>query len=54
VIAGPAADGAILGLVWRAGHRLTSFIHDQVDVEAPADEAVKDRVATNAHFQSHD
>jgi hypothetical protein len=34
---GPAAGGAILGLwrVWRAGHRVVDFVHDQVVVESP-------------------
>jgi hypothetical protein len=42
-----AADGAILALwnVWRAGYRLVDFVHDQVVVESPADDKVKDRVA---------
>jgi hypothetical protein len=47
VFQGAAADGAILGLwlVWRAGHRLVDFVHDQVVVEAPADEQVPQRIA---------
>jgi hypothetical protein len=40
-----AADGAILGLwrVWRAGYRVVNFVHDEVVVEIPADEAVPAR-----------
>ena len=47
VFQGTAADGAILGLwlVWRAGHKLVDFVHDQVVVESPADDRVPDRVA---------
>jgi hypothetical protein len=47
VFQGLAADGAILGLwlVWRAGYRIVAFIHDQLVVECPADDKVKDRVA---------
>jgi hypothetical protein len=47
VFQGPAADGAIYGLwlVWRAGHRIVSFVHDQDVVETPADEGVSRRVA---------
>lgn len=43
---GVAADGAILGLwrIWRAGHRIVSFIHDQVVVESPADATVPAKV----------
>jgi DNA polymerase I-like protein with 3'-5' exonuclease and polymerase domains len=45
VFQGAAADGAVYGLwlVWRAGHKLVSFIHDQVVVEAPADDRVAQR-----------
>lgn len=45
--ANPAADGALLGLwlVWRAGHKIVNFVHDQVVVEAPLDERVGERVA---------
>ena len=44
-----AADGAILGLwlVWRAGHRLVDFVHDQQVVEAPADDRIPQRIAEN-------
>ena len=37
IFQGPAADGAILGLwlVWRAGHKIVNFVHDQVVVNAP-------------------
>jgi hypothetical protein len=47
VFQGLAADGAIYGLwqVWRAGHKIVSFIHDQVVVEAPADDKVAQRGA---------
>jgi DNA polymerase I len=47
VFQGAAADGAILGLwlVWRAGHKIVSFVHDQIVVETPADDCVPDRVA---------
>src|SRR5262249_6671124 len=47
VFQGPAADGAILALwrVWRAGHRLVDFVHDQLVVESPADEKVPERAA---------
>ena len=47
IFQGPAADGAILGLwlVWRAGHKIVSFVHDQVVVESPADDRVRERVA---------
>jgi DNA polymerase I-like protein with 3'-5' exonuclease and polymerase domains len=46
VFQGAAADGAILGmwLVWRAGHRLVDFVHDQQVIEAPADERVPERI----------
>jgi hypothetical protein len=49
VFQGPAADGAIYGLwlVWRAGHRLVDFVHDQQVVEAPADDRVPQRIAEN-------
>lgn len=42
---GLAADGAIYGLwlVWRAGHKIVSFIHDQVVVESPADDQTRTR-----------
>jgi hypothetical protein len=30
--------------VWRAGFKIVSFIHDQLVVESPADDQVKDRV----------
>jgi DNA polymerase I-like protein with 3'-5' exonuclease and polymerase domains len=44
---GAAADGAVLALwrVWRAGYKLVDFIHDQLVVEAPADDRVHERVA---------
>lgn len=44
---GPAADGAILGmwLLWRAGYKLVSAIHDQVVVESPGDGRVLERKA---------
>src|SRR5262249_33165126 len=47
VFQGPAADGAILALwgVWRAGHRLVDFVHDQLVVESPADDRVPERAA---------
>jgi hypothetical protein len=47
IFQGPAADGAILGLwlVWRAGHKIVSFVHDQVVVESPADDRISERVA---------
>jgi hypothetical protein len=47
IFQGAAADGALLGLwlVWRAGYRIVSFVHDQLVVESPADDKVKDRVA---------
>ena len=47
IFQGAAADGAILGLwlVWRAGHRLVDFVHDQLVVESPADDRVPGRVA---------
>jgi hypothetical protein len=46
VFQGAAADGAILGmwLVWRAGHKIVSFVHDQLVIESPADGRVPDRV----------
>ncbi len=46
IFQGPAADGAILGLwrVWRAGHRIVNFVHDQVVVEAPLDGRIGERV----------
>jgi hypothetical protein len=49
VFQGAAADGAILGmwLVWRAGHKLVDFVHDQQVVEAPADDRVSQRIAEN-------
>ena len=47
IFQGAAADGAIMGLwlVWRAGHRLVDFVHDQAVVEAPADDRVPRRIA---------
>jgi DNA polymerase I-like protein with 3'-5' exonuclease and polymerase domains len=44
---GAAADGALLGLwlVWRAGYKVVAFVHDQLVVESPADDRVKERVA---------
>ena len=44
---GPAADGAILGLwkLWRAGYKIVSAIHDQVDIETVADDHVLERKA---------
>jgi hypothetical protein len=47
IFQGPAADGAILGLwlVWRAGHKIVNFIHDQIVVESPDDGWVRERVA---------
>lgn len=52
VFQGAAADGAILGLwlVWRAGHKLVSFIHDQAVVESPADDRVPRRADEIAHL----
>jgi DNA polymerase I-like protein with 3'-5' exonuclease and polymerase domains len=46
VFQGAAADGAISGLwlVWRAGYKVVSFVHDQLVVESPADGKVRDRV----------
>src|SRR5262249_9787440 len=42
---GTAADGAVLALwrVWRAGYKLVDFVHDQVVVESPAADRVKER-----------
>ncbi|MDG3005904.1 DNA polymerase [Paludisphaera mucosa] len=47
VFQGAAADGAILGLwkVWRAGHELAGFVHDEVVSRSPADDRVPDRAA---------
>ena len=47
IFQGAAADGAILGLwlVWRAGHKLVDFVHDQLAVESPADDRVGERAA---------
>jgi hypothetical protein len=47
IFQGTAADGALLGLwlVWRAGYKIVSYVHDQLVVESPADDKVKDRVA---------
>jgi DNA polymerase I-like protein with 3'-5' exonuclease and polymerase domains len=47
VFQGAAADGAVLALwnVWRAGYKIVAFVHDQLVVECPADDRVKDRVA---------
>jgi hypothetical protein len=47
IFQGAAADGALLGLwlVWRAGHQIVDFVHDQLVVQCPADGKVKDRVA---------
>lgn len=47
IFQGTAADGAILGmwLVWRDGHKLVDFVHDQLVVESPADDQVPARVA---------
>jgi DNA polymerase I-like protein with 3'-5' exonuclease and polymerase domains len=47
IFQGAAADGAILGLwlVWRAGHRLVDFVHDQQVEEAPADDRIPQRIA---------
>jgi hypothetical protein len=47
VFQGLAADGAIYGLwlVWRAGHKIVNFIHDQLVIEALADDRVLERVA---------
>jgi len=44
---GPAADGAILSLwlLWRAGYKLVSAIHDQIVIESEADERVLERKA---------
>lgn len=46
IFQGPAADGAIFALwyVWRAGFKLVDFVHDQLVVESPADDAVAERV----------
>jgi hypothetical protein len=45
IFQGGAADGALLGLwlVWRAGYKVVDFVHDQVVVEVPADEQVRQR-----------
>jgi hypothetical protein len=47
VFQAPAADGALLGLwlVWRAGHKIVNFVHDQIVVESPLDGRVGERVA---------
>jgi hypothetical protein len=47
ILQGAAADGAILGLwlVWRAGHKIIDFVHDQVVVESPADGRIGERLA---------
>ena len=47
VFQGAAADGAMLGLwrVWRAGHKIVDFVHDQVVVESPLDGRIGERVA---------
>jgi hypothetical protein len=47
IFQGLAADGAILALwlVWRAGHKIVSFVHDQIIVESPADERVWERAS---------
>ena len=47
IFQGLAADGAILALwlVWRAGHKIVSFVHDQIIVESPADEHVGERAS---------
>ena len=47
VFQGAAADGALLGLwrVWRAGHKIVNFVHDQVVVESPLDGRIGERVA---------
>ncbi len=47
VFQGPAADGAILGmwLIWRAGYKIVSFVHDQIVVESAADGQVHQRMA---------
>jgi hypothetical protein len=39
-----AADGAILGMwrVWRAGYKVVAFVHDQLVVEVPADDCVRE------------
>ena len=46
IFQGPAAHGAILGLwlVWRAGHKIVNFIHDQIVVESAADGHIGERV----------
>lgn len=45
VFQGLAADGAKLALwlLWRAGHRIANFVHDQVIVEVPADSNLKEQ-----------
>ncbi len=47
IFQGAAADGAILALwlVWRAGYKIVNFVHDQLVVESPADDAVQERAA---------
>lgn len=47
VFQGAAADGAVMALwlAWRSGFKLVDFVHDQVVVEAPADDRVPERVA---------
>ena len=47
IFQGPAADGALLGLwlVWRVGHKIVNFVHDQIVIESPADDRVGERVA---------
>ena len=44
---GAAADGAVLGLwnVWRGGHRIVNFVHDEIVVETPSDSTTSDRAA---------
>jgi DNA polymerase I len=47
IFQGLAADGTLSGLlrVWRAGHKIVAFVHDQIVVESPADDRVLDRKA---------
>jgi DNA polymerase I-like protein with 3'-5' exonuclease and polymerase domains len=52
IFQGAAADGAILALwlVWRAVYQIVNFVHDQLVVESPADDAVPERVAHLEHL----
>lgn len=52
IFQGLAADGAIMALwyVWRAGYRIVDFVHDQIVVEAPADNWVLARAQHIEHL----